>query len=49
MLADLLPNAQVELLKVDAGHVSLFAGRQAVKVVMPKIFEWIQGNSEEAR
>ena len=42
-----LPNAQVELLKVNAGHVSLFAGRKAVKVVMPKIFEWIEGHSEE--
>ena len=42
-----LPGAQVELLKVHAGHVSLFAGRKAVKVVMPKIFEWIETHSEE--
>jgi polyhydroxyalkanoate synthase len=47
-IADVLPNADVELMKVDAGHVSLFAGRQAVKVVMPTIFEWIEKNSEEA-
>ena len=46
-LIEVLPNAEVELLKVDAGHVSLFAGRQAVKVVMPKIFAWIESQSEE--
>lgn len=46
-IADVLPNSDVELLKVNAGHVSLFAGRKAVKVVMPKIFEWIEGQSEE--
>lgn len=45
-VVDVLPNAQVELLRVDAGHVSLFAGRQAVKVVMPKIFEWLEAQSE---
>jgi polyhydroxyalkanoate synthase len=42
VIADLLPNAPVEVLRVDAGHVSLFAGRKAVKVVMPTIFEWIE-------
>jgi polyhydroxyalkanoate synthase subunit PhaC len=47
VLADILPNADVELLKIDTGHVSLFAGRQAVKVVMPRIFEWIEAHSEE--
>lgn len=46
-IRDVLPNADVELLEVDAGHVSLFAGRKAVKVVMPRIFEWIEGQSEE--
>ena len=47
-LVDVLPNAQVELLQIDTGHVSLFAGRKAVKVVMPKVFEWIAAQSEEA-
>jgi polyhydroxyalkanoate synthase len=43
----ILPNAPVELLKIDSGHVSLFAGRQAVKVVMPRVFNWIAAHSEE--
>lgn len=46
-VVDVLPNADVELLRVDAGHVSLFAGRQAVKEVMPQIFGWIEHHSEE--
>lgn len=45
-LVQALPHAEVELLRVDAGHVSLFAGRKAVKVVMPKIFQWIEEHSE---
>jgi polyhydroxyalkanoate synthase subunit PhaC len=47
-VVDALPNAHVELLRVDAGHVSLFAGRQAVKVVMPQVFQWLEDHSEEA-
>lgn len=47
-IVDVLPGAQVELLTVDAGHVSLFAGRQAVQEVLPQIFEWIEGRCEEA-
>jgi polyhydroxyalkanoate synthase len=46
-LARVVPNADVELLRIDAGHVSLFAGRHAVKVVMPAIFEWIEHRCEE--
>jgi len=46
-IVDVLPNAPVELLEVDAGHVSLFSGRKGVKVVMPKIFDWIESQSEE--
>jgi len=48
-IEDILPNAEVDLLKIDTGHVSLFAGRESVKVVMPSIFEWIAARSEEAR
>ena len=44
-IADVLPNASVELLTIDTGHVSLFVGRDAVKVVMPTIFEWIAARS----
>lgn len=45
-LADILTEAQVELMKVDAGHASLFSGRRAVKVVMPGVFDWIAAHSE---
>ena len=48
-IKDVLPNADVELLKIDSGHVSLFAGREAVKVVMPQIFQWLEAHSEEIR
>ena len=46
-ISDVLPNAPVEKLQIDTGHVSLFAGRQAVKVVMPQIFDWVAEHSEE--
>lgn len=46
-LQQVLPNAPVELLRIDTGHVSLFAGRESVKVVMPAVFEWIAARSEE--
>ncbi|HVE25256.1 MAG TPA: alpha/beta fold hydrolase [Sporichthya sp.] len=46
-LGDVLTGAQVELMRVDAGHASLFSGRKAVKVVMPGVFDWIAGHSEE--
>jgi polyhydroxyalkanoate synthase len=48
-LERILPNADVELLKIDTGHVSLFAGRQAVKEVMPQIFDWIEARSVQIR
>jgi polyhydroxyalkanoate synthase len=47
-LADVLPNSKVDVLRVNSGHVSLFAGRKAVKEVMPKVFGWIEDLSEEA-
>lgn len=47
-LADVLPNSTVDVLRVNSGHVSLFAGRKAVKDVMPEVFSWIEGRSEEA-
>lgn len=48
-IVDAIPNAPVEVLSIDTGHVSLFAGRQSVKEVMPRIFEWIAGRCEEVR
>ena len=36
-IVDILRNAEVQTLQVDAGHVSLFAGRQAVK---PEFRSW---------
>ena len=47
VIEDILPQAKVELLKVNAGHVSLFVGREAVKIVMPQVIKWIQDQSEE--
>lgn len=46
-LTQVLPNADVELLEIDTGHVSLFAGRQSVKVVMPQVFAWLALHAEE--
>ena len=46
-MADILTGTTVDLLKVDAGHASLFSGRKAAKVVMPQVFEWIARHSEE--
>jgi polyhydroxyalkanoate synthase len=48
-LADVLRNSKVDVLRVNSGHVSLFAGRKAVKEVMPEVFSWIERLSEEAR
>jgi polyhydroxyalkanoate synthase len=46
-LCDALTGTQVELMRVDAGHASLFSGRKAAKVVMPGVFDWIASHSEE--
>ena len=46
-IVDALPNAPVELLTIDTGHISLFAGRQAVKEVMPQVFEWVARQCQE--
>jgi polyhydroxyalkanoate synthase len=47
-IVDALPGTEVDLLKVDAGHASLFSGRKAAKVVMPQVFDWIASHSEES-
>jgi polyhydroxyalkanoate synthase subunit PhaC len=46
VIADVLTGTKTELLRVDAGHASLFSGRKAVKAVMPRIFDWLEGQSE---
>jgi polyhydroxyalkanoate synthase len=47
-IADLLPNAELELVRLDAGHASLTVGRIASKVAMPVIASWLAARSEEA-
>ena len=46
-VVDILTGTQAELLRVDAGHASLTSGRKAVKVVWPRIFEWLTAHSKE--
>jgi poly[(R)-3-hydroxyalkanoate] polymerase subunit PhaC len=46
-LVDVLGGTDVELMRLDAGHASLTSGRKAVNVVLPHVFEWIAGHSEE--
>jgi polyhydroxyalkanoate synthase len=46
-LVDVLTGADVELLRLDAGHASLTSGRKAVTVTLPKVFDWLTSNSEE--
>lgn len=36
---------ELEELRLDAGHVGLFAGRQAAKGTLPSIAEWINLHS----
>jgi polyhydroxyalkanoate synthase len=48
-ISECLTGTEVELLRVDAGHASLFSGRRAVKSVMPKVFDWFEAHSEEVR
>jgi polyhydroxyalkanoate synthase subunit PhaC len=45
-LPSLLPNAAVETLRLPAGHISLACGRQAARVTIPSILEWIGRHSE---
>lgn len=46
-IVDALAGTAVELMRVDAGHASLFSGRKAVKSVMPGVLSWIAHHSEE--
>ena len=42
---DIVGSGQAEELRLDAGHVGLFAGRQATKLTLPSISEWINRHS----
>ena len=46
VVTDVLTGTETELLRVDAGHASLFSGRKAMKSVMPSVFGWLEGQSE---
>ena len=45
-LADLLTNAETTVLRLPAGHVGLIVGRQAAKVFIPAVMDWIQSHSD---
>jgi len=47
-LAGLVGSEDVDELCLESGHVGLVAGRQAGKVSMPKIAEWIASHSERS-
>jgi polyhydroxyalkanoate synthase len=44
-IASLLPNADLQLLRLDAGHVGLAASRKAAKVTTPLIIRWLEEHS----
>jgi polyhydroxyalkanoate synthase len=44
-IVDVLTGTDAQLMRVDAGHASLFSGRKAVKSVMPQIFDWLESHS----
>lgn len=46
-IVESLTGTEAELMRVNAGHASLFSGRKAVKGVMPDIFSWLARHSEE--
>ncbi|XAY08516.1 Poly(3-hydroxyalkanoate) polymerase subunit PhaC [Paraconexibacter sp. AEG42_29] len=45
-LCDLLPGADVEYMRLEAGHASLTTGRTAAKVTVPQILGWLAQHSE---
>lgn len=46
-LAGLIGGGRVEELRVPSGHVGFAAGRQATKVTLPLLADWIRRHSEE--
>jgi len=45
----LLPNATVETLEIDSGHVALFTGARAKNQTLPALHEWLTGDGKRAR
>jgi len=45
-LPGLLTGTEAEELRLNAGHVGLVAGRQAAKVTLPAIVQWIKDHSD---
>ena len=46
-IEDLLPNADLSIVRIEAGHASLTVGRIASKIAMPEITNWLAAHSEE--
>jgi polyhydroxyalkanoate synthase subunit PhaC len=47
-IPELLTGTTVEVLRVEAGHAGITAGRTAAKVVLPHIIDWLARHGEEA-
>jgi polyhydroxyalkanoate synthase len=45
-IASVLESADLEMLRLDAGHVGLAASRKAVKVTIPAIVRWLTEHSD---
>ena len=46
---EVVGSGQTEELRLDAGHVGLFAGRQAAKLTLPSLVEWFRAHSTAVR
>lgn len=46
-IEELLPNADLKIVRIEAGHVGLTVGRIAAKIAMPEITNWLAAQSEE--
>ena len=46
-IEDLIPNADLNIVRIEAGHAGLTVGRIASKVTMPAITSWLAEHSEE--
>ena len=46
-IEELLPNADLSIVRIEAGHAGLTVGRIASKVTMPTITNWLAEHSEE--
>jgi polyhydroxyalkanoate synthase len=46
-IVGLLPNAELEVARLEAGHASLTVGRVAAKVATPVVTDWLAARSKE--